>query len=126
MGKNFPLLWNFKVKWEASLEWFGKNATGCGISSTFYTPLKKSYFALCDWQSAGTVLQDWYSWGWNAFFITNGVVELVRLMKMDGLKRRKSNLSLGTESKNYSGSDKITLKSRIHSMNKGWIERERR
>jgi hypothetical protein len=46
-------------------------------------------------------------------------------MNMDGLKRRKSNLSLSTESKNYSGSDKNTLKSRIHAMDKGWIEKKK-
>ncbi len=44
---------------------------------------------------------------------------------MNGLKRRKSNLSLSSEAKNYSGSDKNTLKSRIHSMDKGWIGKKK-
>jgi len=44
---------------------------------------------------------------------------------MNGLKRRKANLTLSTESKNYSGSEKNTLKSRIHSMDKGWIGKKK-
>ena len=45
---------------------------------------------------------------------------------MNGLKRRKSSLSFSIESKNYSGSDKNTLKSRIHSMDKGWIGKKKK
>ena len=44
---------------------------------------------------------------------------------MSGLKRRKSNLSLSTQLKDYSGSDKNTLKSRIHAMDKGWIGKKK-
>jgi len=44
---------------------------------------------------------------------------------MIGLKKRKSNLSLSAESKNYSGNDKNTLKSRIHAMDKGWIGKKK-
>ena len=44
---------------------------------------------------------------------------------MNGIKKRKSNLSLSTKSKNYSGSDKNTMKSRIHSMDKGWIGKKK-
>lgn len=44
---------------------------------------------------------------------------------MIGLKRRRSNLSLSATSKDYSGSDKNTLKSRIHAMDKGWIGKKK-
>lgn len=44
---------------------------------------------------------------------------------MKGLKRRRSNLSLNAKSKDYSGSEKNTLKSRIHAMDKGWIGKKK-
>lgn len=44
---------------------------------------------------------------------------------MKGLQRRKLNFSTDLQLKGYSGSDKNTLKSRIHAMDKGWIGKKR-
>ncbi|MCG6187892.1 hypothetical protein [Maribellus maritimus] len=43
---------------------------------------------------------------------------------MNGLKKRKTTLSFVINSKNYLGSDKNTLKSRIQAMDKGWIQKK--
>lgn len=43
----------------------------------------------------------------------------------NGIQRRRSNLLSGEELANYSGSAKNTLKSRIMSMDKGWIKKNR-
>jgi hypothetical protein len=43
---------------------------------------------------------------------------------MNGLKKRKTNLSFIVNSKEYVGNEKNTLKSRIQSMDKGWIQKK--
>jgi len=44
---------------------------------------------------------------------------------MIGIKKRKANLLFSTSSKEYKGSDKNTIKSRINSMDKGWITKKK-
>lgn len=43
---------------------------------------------------------------------------------MNGLRKRKTNLSFDINSRMYVGNEKNTLKSRIQAMDKGWIKKK--
>lgn len=48
-----------------------------------------------------------------------------QLINMKGIRKQKANLEFSTHAESYRGNPKNTLKSRVQSMDKGWIQKSR-